>query len=91
MYAGKRFNGNPSSTKMSKVDGVAPVDNRPSLDKNGVPIQLCMVVHDGFDVFSGSWWLFVVVCIYLWLFVIICSSYCFLLSLCFLVVLSGFW
>ena len=40
MYAGKRCNGNPNSTKRLKLDGVAPVDNRPSTNKDGGPKQL---------------------------------------------------
>ena len=35
MYAGKRCNDNPISTKRSKLDGVGPVDNRPSTNKDG--------------------------------------------------------
>ena len=38
----KKCNGNPESTKMLKLDRVATVDNRPSTDKNGGPIQLCV-------------------------------------------------
>ena len=41
MYAGKRCNGNPISTKGYKLDGVGPVDNRPSTNKDGGPNHLC--------------------------------------------------
>ena len=42
MYAGKRCNGNPNSTKMLKLDRVTPVDNKPHLDKNRAPKQWCI-------------------------------------------------
>ena len=35
MCAGKIYNGNPISTKRKKLDGVGPVDNRPSTNKDG--------------------------------------------------------
>ena len=41
MYAGKGYNGNPKSTKRSKLDRVAPVGNRPPTHKNGGLKQWC--------------------------------------------------
>ena len=35
IYAGKIFNGNPISTKSSKLDGMGPVENRSSTNKKG--------------------------------------------------------
>ena len=35
MDAGKRCKGNPISTKRLGLDGVGPVDNRPSTNKDG--------------------------------------------------------
>ena len=32
---------NPILPKYNKLDGVAPIDKRPSTDKNGGPIRLC--------------------------------------------------
>ena len=45
MYAGKRYNGNPISTKRYKLYGVGPVDNRPYINKKGGPKKL----HIGID------------------------------------------
>ena len=45
MYEGERCNGNPISTKRLKLDGVGPVDDRPSTNKKGGPKQLCTVWH----------------------------------------------
>ena len=44
MYAEKKCNGYPFSTKRLKLDGVAPVDKRPSTNKDGGPKQLCKKV-----------------------------------------------
>ena len=39
---GKKYYCNPISTKRKKkLDGVGPVDNRPSTNKKGGPKQLC--------------------------------------------------
>ena len=43
MYAGKKCNGNPISTKRLKLDGVGPVDNSLSTNKDGGPIHLWLV------------------------------------------------
>ena len=41
MYAGKRCNSRSNLTKRYKLDRVAPVDNRPPLDNNFGPKQMC--------------------------------------------------
>ena len=39
-----RCKGNPISTKVYKLEGVGPVDNRPSTNKDGGPKQLWVVI-----------------------------------------------
>ena len=66
MYAGKRCNGNPISTKRLKLDGVGPVDNRPSTNKNEGPIQLWPLSLADMDEILR----------YMWLLFFECSSAC---------------
>ena len=37
MYAGKKCCGNPITTQREKLDGVGPIDNKPSTNKDGGP------------------------------------------------------